>query len=784
MDREYKMKIIEKMFVKTFFKNIKSIIRRSYKKGYSHGKNNGYLKGHEDGVLKYLIRDERQTVSMCPVDHSIYGPENIGVTKNLKQLMLEKVEVATQAGIISYPSESQWQMIFSDHPATCVVAGAGSGKSTTLILRLIFMHFYLGIPLNKITVISFTKKSCEELTDKLCKVFSFWDEGYDKKAVNSIVSTFHSLIYRFSLSSMPGINVFDFLGGEIKEDDSALELSMGNKNTEQIDVLKAVYTELYNSSNDFKICIDKLIDISITASQASDEKEKRNWLINYAAERDFALTQQINELWYKEGKWPIEGIIPGPVKCFHVNGNYFYANGYVEHNQMPVFLSGNIGNKRLYDEKEYVNGSEADPKKRILLGTAIFLKNKIAAGYNNKLSIFINSNQKINSFNSFLNAFKTGEAPINFSIKLNGELAPTNILELLYDQGSFIESLGKEVVSTISNISLFREKGTEYYFSKALAIFWPLFEEYLGKNNMITFNRMFIMFSDELVLQQRRDLFRVKYVRFENILVDEFQDISPQIANWIKAMQKENAILSRRPTIMAIGDDWQSIYSWRGSSPDIFMNFSEFFPVHKSLSKQNTVLMMENYRSDSKILDDAEKMMKLVKGKIIKQSISCRKPDGDEHGVCCYEYDEKKDGDSWKFKAIALIFEQMKLVENQRNKDKTHLIVLSRTNNTLQEIKSLYIKKYGDVKGIIFLTIHKAKGLQGEVCVIFDDSKANTGHILRNEIYKQVPYFKYSYDQVMVDESYRLAYVAITRGIKRVFWFSPKGSDGAFSYFK
>ncbi|EHK3794557.1 ATP-dependent helicase, partial [Escherichia coli] len=475
---------------------------------------------------------------------------------------------------------------------------------------------------------------------------------------------------------MPGISVFDFLGEHKNENESVLEISLGKKNNEQIDILKSVYTELYNNNKEFKICIDKLVDFSITSSSSSDEKEQRSWLINYAAERDLALTKKINDLWSKDGKWPIEGIVPGPVKCFHVNGNIFYANGYVEHNKMPVFLSGNIGSKKLFDGNDSFDPHETDPKKKVLLSTAISIKNKIVAGYNNRISIFINSNDKLNSVNNFLRTFKTGESPSNFSIKLHGELNSTNILELLYDQGSFIESLGKEVVTTISNITLFREKGIEYYFAKALALFWPLFEETIHKNNIMTFNRMFIMFSDELVLQQRRDLFKNKYVRFENLLVDEFQDISPQIANWLRAIHKENAILSRRPTIMAIGDDWQSIYSWRGSSPDIFMNFSDFFPVHKSLGKHKTVFMMENYRSDAAILNDAEKMMALVKGKIIKESISCRKPDGDEHGVYCYGYDDKKDDNSWKNKAIQLIYEQLNMVKNQKHKDKTHIIVL------------------------------------------------------------------------------------------------------------
>ncbi|WP_420851271.1 hypothetical protein [Pectobacterium aroidearum] len=67
---------------------------------------------------------------------------------------------------------------------------------------------------------------------------------------------------------------------------------------------------------------------------------------------------------------------------------------------------------------------------------------------------------------------------------------------------------------------------------------------------------------------------------------------------------------------------------------------------------------------------------------------------------------------------------------------------------------------------------------------MFDVCKALTCHALRNEIYRHVECFHQSYDQAMVDESYRLAYVAITRGVKRVFWIAPKGSDGAFSRFR
>ncbi|MBA0190658.1 UvrD-helicase domain-containing protein [Pectobacterium odoriferum] len=783
IEQKSKRSFLEHVFIKTFSKYLKLISKGSFKRGYFSGRKAGYLKGHDAGILKYLIKDERSNAVMQPVDKSIYGPEKIPVNDTVKSLMVEMTKKAYEQGLIGYPTESQWDMIFSEHPATCVVAGAGSGKSTTLVLRVVFMHFYLKIPLSQLTVISFTTKSCEELREKIYSVFQFWGHKGNKETIGSVVSTFHSLIYRLSISAMPGLTAFDFFGDEIKDDD-ILDVATSKKTNEQLDYLKKVYTNLYLKNNDFKTCIDKLIVLSLTTPATVDDKEVENWKINLSHERDLKLVNLLNERWRNKGIWPIEGIVPEPQECFHVNGRAFYSNGYVEHNKMPVFLSGSIGYELLYDNKEIFIVDPSEPKKNIKLGMAISVKNRIIAGYNNKLSIMINSNKKLDTVVNFLSLHVDGEAPSNFSVKLSGELNASNILDLLYDQGSFIESLGKDVVSSISKISLFREESVDFFFAKALSIFWKEFEKNLHNDNMMTFNRMFMMFSDESVLKQRRVNLLGKYRRFENLLIDEFQDISPQIANWIKAMQRENAILCKKPTIMAIGDDWQSIYSWRGSSPDIFMNFSTFFPVHRDLGKHYTVKMMENFRSDEKIIHDAESLMKLVVRKIDKKSLPCRSPDGDEAGVKCDEYDSRDENDKWQERAVDRIQNQFSLVSQQQKHDKTKVIVLSRTNNTLKNIEKAYAKKYGSTRGIKFLTIHSAKGLQGEVCFIFDDSKALTGHVLRNEIYKQVECFHQSYDQAMVDESYRLAYVAITRGVKRAFWIAPKGSDGAFARFR
>ncbi len=64
--------------------------------------------------------------------------------------------------------------------------------------------------------------------------------------------------------------------------------------------------------------------------------------------------------------------------------------------------------------------------------------------------------------------------------------------------------------------------------------------------------------------------------------------------------------------------------------------------------------------------------------------------------------------------------------------------------------------------------------MQAEVAIIVDDCLPPEKHPLRNALYAYSGFFHNSYDQAMADESLRLAYVAITRGVSRVFWFTQK----------
>ena len=85
--------------------------------------------------------------------------------------------------------------------------------------------------------------------------------------------------------------------------------------------------------------------------------------------------------------------------------------------------------------------------------------------------------------------------------------------------------------------------------------------------------------------------------RFEYILIDEYQDTNMIQYQLIKLLVNE------KRNIAVVGDDWQSIYSWRGADFTNILNFEKDFPGAK------VIKLEQNYRSTSSILDASQKII-------------------------------------------------------------------------------------------------------------------------------------------------------------------------------
>lgn len=108
--------------------------------------------------------------------------------------MREQVAQAVTLGVVSPPSEEQWAMILCRQPLARIFAGAGSGKSTTLVLRVVFMLCHLGVEPQRLTVISFTNASCAQLREQLLRLLAHWQYPFDAAQARQCVRTFHSAL--------------------------------------------------------------------------------------------------------------------------------------------------------------------------------------------------------------------------------------------------------------------------------------------------------------------------------------------------------------------------------------------------------------------------------------------------------------------------------------------------------------------------------------------------------------------------------------------------------------
>jgi DNA helicase-2/ATP-dependent DNA helicase PcrA len=103
--------------------------------------------------------------------------------------------------------------------------------------------------------------------------------------------------------------------------------------------------------------------------------------------------------------------------------------------------------------------------------------------------------------------------------------------------------------------------------------------------------------------------------RFAHIVVDEFQDVNEKQYELIRLLASENTC------VCVVGDEDQSIYSWRGADPGILQRFLEDFPG------ATVVRVQTNYRSTQTILDAAGAVVARNTGRLGKTLQATRQGD-------------------------------------------------------------------------------------------------------------------------------------------------------------
>ena len=710
----------------------------------------------------------------------LFEDYRLPITPALKKRM--KADVARLLPDNAQPSAAQWKLVFSDTPTTCVVAGAGAGKSTSLVLRVVLLHHYLGFELDALTVVTFTRESRKDFINKLQQVFVLYDIKLTLEKAREVVRTFHARILPMvrSLPEFAEVQAFESLSnsaagrGANEGDSNPFDLRINDAQRQQ---LNRCYSQLLNSHPRFAELISLL---RLQALQLKPlpidhpDVQKRIAVTEMAARRDEQLCDIIEADWVTAGAWPIQGIQPSR-QTLQVNGQAFHVHGHIPELDAWVVL----GCDPSQDPQAKREGA------KLPLWAEWVVKRTLFQAFCDKPLIWLDNYAAGARLPGAVAA--DAVAGPGFDYKVQGELASAPLLDAFVAAAGFIENLGLEVSQAVEQMNLADGQADRHFF-EALALFWPAFDRHLLQQSppIMTYNRMFSLFSETSTQNLQRlddDVLR----SMSHLLIDEFQDVSPQIVSWVRGclgevrrrapalQQGRNAVHS---SLMCVGDDWQSIYGWRGSSPRYFMDFNQEFPAAHS----TRVMLSENYRSHQYIIDAAEHVVRsapAIKGKKARASgpqaadpvpVQVLPRNDAELGQRLAEHYQR--GES-----VLLLYRK----GSDRAALAEHIKALAEQDRALPAGQRRFRQ----------LTYHSSKGLQADAVFMLGDCQHVTRSAYKNQLYRLAGLGgagdAEAFDNAQRDEALRLAYVAITRAVKHCYWYIdaparesaalPKASD-------
>ncbi len=318
-----------------------------------------------------------------------------------------------------------------------------------------------------------------------------------------------------------------------------------------------------------------------------------------------------------------------------------------------------------------------------------------------------------------------------------------------------IAAMDKMKVEGISFEEIYTKASQEQF--DRVKVFYELAKPLLDEYRDYCTRKSYLDFNDLLSMAiqlfehnpEIREIFRQKY---SYILVDEFQDVNTLQIRLL------HHLLTEETKLFCVGDDWQSIYGWRGSEVDYIVNFTEHF-------KESAIIKLGiNYRSNDTIVRASNEVIKKNSHKIDKEIRALK-----QEGKKIYLYLAQKEAEDGVVNVVQAVLEFLK-----RGYRKEDILVLYR--------KSRAIEPYREhLRGLVTLrTIHAAKGLEAKIVFLVGLTGGVYGFPQVWESDRILQIIKPRNVKLLMEEERRLFYVALTRAREEVFLVSEVGNESSF----
>lgn len=675
--------------------------------------------------------------------------------------------------------EDQRRVVLSDEDYTLVIAGAGAGKTTTIAAKVRYLVEKKGIDPRKILIVSFTNKAVNELKERINKGLR----------IDCPISTFHSAGYailRKKDEVRPLIvdsgflfNTVDaYLKDTVLKDESAVknlvlffgsyfDVPIENPSKDQFwqSIVRTDTSTLKGNMPGYEDNIydrrtGKRITLNSEYVRSLDEVRIANFLF----------LNQIDYTYEEPYKYRILHAQKPYTPDFHLRKGS--KDVYLEH-----FGISEDGKHSYYSEEELQRYKKAiEDKKRIHAKHRTTLLTTYSK-YNDGRNLLAHLEDEL-----LANGFKI--EPVSYE-QIYSKLVSR-------DESKYISKLVKLICSFIINFktnnysdiqfgkwrSRKLSERTRLFLSVAEKCYYN-YQRKLGEMNAVDFedmiNQSAQMLSDSMSLHEKID--------FDYIIVDEYQDISRQRFNLTNALKE-----MCDAKVIAVGDDWQSIYAYAGSDIKLFTDFKE------TMGYADILKIRRTYRNAQQIIDIAGRFIQNNPTQIKKDLIS---PKTISDPVIIMPYSEKAEdtkeakGKGGKYynigKAINRVLEK---ISNDGDLKKQRILLVGRysfdafnlcrsQDFELRDKDVVVSKEYPDAN-LEFLTAHRSKGLGFDNVIIVnarDETYGFPSKIDTDPIFKLVIKEDHSVDYA---EERRLFYVALTRTKRRVYIVCPEYRPSEF----
>nr|BET44915.1 MAG: DNA helicase II [Candidatus Aschnera chinzeii] len=252
----------------------------------------------------------------------------------------------------------------------------------------------------------------------------------------------------------------------------------------------------------------------------------------------------------------------------------------LSHNILPSsIMTVTFSNKAAMEMNMRINKLLNDNTHNMLMGTFHSLAYHFVRHHYLNLNLSKNF-QILDSIDQY-NLVKKVIKNHNF-IKNNNELSINKII--LYINEKKNEGLRPDRITNYDN-------GKEFIYLKI----YKMYQEICNNYDLIDFGELLLLVYELCI--NKKEIMNYYHNVISNIIIDEFQDTNSIQYNWIKMLVGNNT------NIMVVGDDDQSIYSWRGAKKNNMHIFLQDYPDSK------IVYLEQNYRSTNNILKCANTLI-------------------------------------------------------------------------------------------------------------------------------------------------------------------------------